>query len=147
MRIDGPKDVGKPSKTSAKGKSNATGQRFIVGGGDQSAGLSGTGGAGSINNIGALLASQVVDGPAAKREGAVRHGSDMLDVLDQLKVGLLSGRVSPQMINRLRTLVAEKGRFAVGGHLEGVLSQIELRAEVELAKLAKQKAKSALSGV
>ncbi len=141
MRIGGPKDLTKTSKKSGAGKASGAGQRFVVGAPGQTSGLSGTSGPQTISNIGTLIAAQEVDEKVRQHERAVTHGSDMLDVLDQLKVSLLNGRLSPQMINHLRKLIAQKGDFQVDDGLKQVLSHIELRAEVELAKLAKQKSK------
>ncbi len=141
MRISGPKDVAKTNKKSASSKGAGSGQRFVVGGVGQIGGLSGTNGAHAISNIAPLLATQEVDEKTMQLERAVKHGSNMLDQLDQLKIGLLSGRLSPQVIHRLRSIMAEKGQFEAQDGLKQVLSQIELRAEVELAKLAKQKSK------
>ena len=141
MRIGGPKDVAKTNKKSSLSKGANSGQRFIVGGAGQVGGLSGTHGAQAISNIAPLLATQEVDEKTMQLERAVKHGSNMLDQLDQLKIGLLSGRLSPQVIHRLRSIMAEKGQFDVQDGLKQVLSHIELRAEVELAKLSKQKSK------
>lgn len=144
MRIDRPKDVSKTRKKSTE-KSSGSGAKFVISGTSPSTNLTGMGGTQAISNIGALLSAQEVDDTTVKREEAIKNGSDMLDVLDKLKVGLLGGRVSPKMLNRMRILLAEKRQLAGEGKLQSVLSQIEVRAEVELAKLAQQKSLSSIS--
>ena len=142
MRISGPKDVAKTNKKSASGKAAGAGAHFVVGTAHPSGGLSGVQGAQAINNIGALLASQEVDEVQRARDGAVKQGNDMLILLDQLKLGVLNGRIAPQLLQQLRQRLADKERFHVGPELQSVLDQIELRAEVELAKMAQHRAKA-----
>lgn len=141
MRIESPKDLNKTTKKSSAQRARG-GQRFIVGSSNASTGLSGASKAQSINHIGVLLAHQEVDEPQRQLQGAVRHGHDMLDQLDQLKLSILNGRLGPQTVNHLRHSLAQKRHFAVNDGLNSLLQQIELRAEVELAKLAKQRSKA-----
>lgn len=142
MRIDGPRDVGKSRKKAGSVKSAGSGAKFVIGGAPEASGLTGSGPA-SISNIGALLAVQEVDGAdnAASRAAgrAIRRGNDMLDILDQLKVGFLAGRVSPGGLNQLRHLVADQAQLKNREGLGSVIQAIELRAEVELAKLSQKK--------
>ena len=71
-----------------------------------------------------------------RRKRAVKRGRNALDVLDDLKIGLLGGSLSPAVLNRLRASAAVlKDRSGEDG-LDGVLSEIELRVEVEIAKMA-----------
>lgn len=139
MRIDGPRNLAKTGKKSSQVKSSG-GARFVVGSSVQAAGLSG---AQSISNIGALLAAQEVDGVSGQTNQTVRRGHEMLDILDQVKIGLLAGRISPAKLNRLRRLVGENARQADGSRLRPIMQAIELRAEVELAKLANSTRKTA----
>ncbi len=138
MRIDGPRNLTKANKKSSQVKSSG-GARFVVGGGMQAAGLSG---GQSISNIGALLAAQEVDGVSGQTSRTLKRGHEMLDILDQVKIGLLAGRISPAKLNRLRSLVGEKARQADGSQLRPIMQAIELRAEVELAKLANTASKT-----
>ena len=142
MRINGPSDVAKTKKKAAADKASSTGARFVVGSNAASGGLTGVQGAQAINNIGALLASQEVDETQQARQSAIKQGSEMLNLLDQLKLGLLNGRVAPRLIQQLRRGLAEGEVFQVRPELKAVLAQIELRAEVELAKLAQQRSKT-----
>jgi hypothetical protein len=86
-------------------------------------------------NIDALLALQgIEEDPAERRKRAVHRGRGALDVLDDLKLGLLSGNLTPATILRLRDAAANLKNSSGDPGLDAVLSEIELRVEVELAK-------------
>jgi hypothetical protein len=90
----------------------------------------------AADGIGALLALQAVDDPLMGKRRAVKGGRDLLDALDELKLSLLGGRLPEDRIERLAAAI---GAMAPSGDqaLDGVLSEIDLRARVELAKLGK----------
>ena len=88
-----------------------------------------------VSNIDALLALQgVEENPAERRKRAVRRGRDALDVLDDLKIGLLSGSLDPATVQRLRTAASDLKTNSGDDRLDSGLAEIELRVEVELAK-------------
>jgi hypothetical protein len=89
----------------------------------------------SVAGIEALMALQGVEDPAERRRRAVTRGRSALDVLDELKLDLLAGRLGPQVINRLKTAAASLKEATGDPGLDGVLAEIELRVEVELAKM------------
>jgi len=65
---------------------------------------------------------------------SVARGRGALDVLDELKMGLLSGNIDASTVNRLRDAAANLKSSSGDPGLDSVLSEIELRVEVELAK-------------
>ncbi len=86
-------------------------------------------------NIDALLALQgIEEDPAERRRRGVQRGRGALDVLDQLKLGLLSGNLDTATVGRLRDAAANLKTSSGDPGLDAVLSEIELRVEVELAK-------------
>jgi hypothetical protein len=85
-------------------------------------------------NIDALLAMQGIEDPAERRKRSVQRGRGALDVLDDLKIGLLSGNFDACTVNRLRDAAANLKSSSGDPGLDAVLSEIELRVEVELAK-------------
>ncbi|WP_439361251.1 flagellar assembly protein FliX [Bradyrhizobium sp. DASA03007] len=86
-------------------------------------------------NIDALLALQgVEEDPVARRKRSVARGRTALDVLDDLKMGLLSGNLDASTVMRLRDAAANLKSSSGDPGLDAVLSEIELRVEVELAK-------------
>jgi class II flagellar assembly regulator FliX len=86
-------------------------------------------------NIDALLALQgIEEDPAERRKRSVQRGKGALDVLDDLKLGLLSGNFDASTVSRLRDAAANLKASSGDPGLDAVLSEIELRVEVELAK-------------
>jgi len=89
----------------------------------------------SVANIDALLALQGVEDPAERRKKAVRRGRTALDVLDDLKLGLLAGTLDNATVQRLRSAATELKDSSGDPSLDQLLAEIELRVEVELAKV------------
>jgi hypothetical protein len=88
----------------------------------------------AAGNIDALLAMQGVEDPTERRKRSVQRGRGALDVLDDLKLGLLSGNFDASTMSRLRDAAANLKSSSGDPGLDAVLSEIELRVEVELAK-------------
>jgi class II flagellar assembly regulator FliX len=92
----------------------------------------------TVGGIDALIALQGFEDATERRRQAVRRGRVALDALDELKLGVLGGTLSPATLGKLKSAAA----FLKGGSgepgLDGVLGEIELRVEVELAKMARQ---------
>ena len=85
--------------------------------------------------IDALLALQgIEEDPLERRKRSVQRGKRALDVLDDLKIGLLSGNFDTSTVSRLREAAASLKSSSGDPGLDSVLSEIELRVEVELAK-------------
>jgi hypothetical protein len=81
-----------------------------------------------------LLALQgVPDGTEGKRR-AVRRAGDMLDLLDDIRVGLLEGTLPLGKLQGLLHVVQTRREAVADPALSAVLDEIELRAQVELAK-------------
>ena len=88
----------------------------------------------AAGNIDALLAMQGIEDPLERRKRSVQRGRGALDVLDDLKIGLLSGNFDASTVSRLRDAAANLKSTSGDPGLDAVLSEIELRVEVELAK-------------
>jgi hypothetical protein len=91
----------------------------------------------NLTNIGALLALQTEDAVMERRRRATRRSSSLLDQLDSIRISILSGGVSHQQVHALRTTLNEQRANVDDLELNALLDDIELRAEVELAKLQK----------
>src|ERR1051325_178476 len=73
--------------------------------------------------------------PGRVRAGeSAARGRGALDVRDDLKIGLLSGNFDTSTVSRLRDAAAGLKSTSGDPGLDAVLSEIELRVEVELAK-------------
>jgi Class II flagellar assembly regulator len=87
-----------------------------------------------IGGIDALIALQGIEDPVERRRRAVKHGRRALDALDELKLGLLSGTLEPAALLRLKAAATDLKDGSGDEKLDQVLSEIELRVAVELAK-------------
>jgi hypothetical protein len=87
-----------------------------------------------IGGVDALLALQGVEEPKERRRRAVRRGRQALDVLDEIRVGLLSGRLDGTMLLRLKSAASGLKDLSGDEGLDRVMAEIDLRVEVELAK-------------
>ncbi|MBB4264436.1 flagellar assembly protein FliX [Roseospira visakhapatnamensis] len=70
----------------------------------------------------------------------MRHGEDMLERLEEIRLGLLLGAIPKERLMDLARLVRTRREQAPDRQLDALLDEIELRAEVELAKLARANA-------
>lgn len=98
-----------------------------------------TGAAGSavpLGSMDALLALQGEADPGERRRRSIQRGHDLLDALDRLKAALLSGRVPTADLRTIAARIAERQDLTGDARLDDILSHIELRAQVEMAKLA-----------
>src|SRR3954469_11795775 len=88
----------------------------------------------AAGSIDALLAMQGIEDAAERRKRSVARGRGALDVLDDLKIRLLSGNFDASTVSRLRDAAASLKSTSGDPGLDAVLCEIELRVEVELAK-------------
>ena len=94
------------------------------------------GGLRSVGGIDALLALQGIDDPLERRKRAVKRGRVALDALDELKIGLLGGAFSSATLSKLQSAAANLKQGSGNPELDAVMAEIELRVEVEIAKMA-----------
>jgi len=92
-------------------------------------------GSGAIAAVDALFALQEVPDPTERRRQARRRGEELLDRLDELRLGLLNGWLPRGQIERLAELARTRRERSDDPRLNEILAEIELRALVELAKL------------
>ena len=135
MRIQGPNRLGGVSSGSPTKRTDGTGFALPSegeGGAPKTATATATH---ALAGLDALIALQAVDADAPrKKRKAVKRGRDLLDRLDEIRIGLLSGRLSGEAIARILNLLDETE--ATGDpRLDELMEDIALRAEVELAKL------------
>lgn len=91
-------------------------------------------GTSTIAAIDAILTLQGVPDAMTGRARAVKRADTMLDLLDQIKIGLLEGAVPQGLLARLVALVQSQREDFTDPQLASVLDDIDLRAQVELAK-------------
>ena len=88
-----------------------------------------------LATVDALLALQGEGDAGERKRRSVQRGNDLLDALDRLKAALLSGRVSTADLQTIAARLAERRELSGDPRLDDLISHIELRARVEMAKL------------
>jgi len=88
----------------------------------------------TLCGIDALIALQGVEDPVERRRRAVKHGRRALDALEELKLGMLAGTLDQGTLLRLKSAALELKDGSGDDRLDQVLSEIDLRVAVELAK-------------
>lgn len=135
MRIVDQKSVSATgSARGSRGAASAGGARFTLDAGATAAKIESQAPISILGGLEALIAIKSEDNTREKRRRSVRRGQSMLDVLDELKISLLAGRLPPDLQARLGATLRE-GWPSGDPQLDGIIDSIELRAEVELAKL------------
>lgn len=141
MKVGGSKATG-ANTTSRKKTSGASGgsgfadaMRSLDTSGD-AGGASGVRSAGAVSALDALLALQqngdALDSP---KKTAMLRAKSMLEQLEAVRDGLLSGQLSPARLQQLVGLMDQQRETIDDPDLSAVLDEIDLRARVELAKL------------
>jgi hypothetical protein len=134
MKIEGPRAV--ETLRSARARAaGGTGSSFAPDAAGETKHAAPIASGAPVAAVDTLIALQEVPDSLTGRARAARRGRDMLDLLDDVRDGLLEGRVSRATLARLLSLVEVKREDFVDPALQGVLDEIELRARVELAKL------------
>ncbi|HEY2069359.1 MAG TPA: flagellar assembly protein FliX [Rhizomicrobium sp.] len=90
---------------------------------------------GPLTALDSILALQNVDDASSGPSKGVSRGEKLLELLDDLRDGLLAGGIPRATLNRLATTLGRRHESFCDPKLQGVLDEIELRARVELAKL------------
>jgi len=132
MRIYGANGTAFATKPGAARRS--AGATFSVTEQESAAATGQTAGLRAISTVDALLALQGIEDATERKKRAVAKGRNALDVLDRLKLGLIDGSLDQSTLARLK--VAAEGLTDESGDpgLDAVLSEIDLRVAVELAK-------------
>ncbi len=100
-------------------------------------------GPGPIAAVETILTLQGFDDAADGNSKGIAHGQDLLDMLDQVRDGLLAGAIPRSTLTRLAAAVSKRQESFVDPKLQNVLDEIDLRARVELAKLERADARAA----
>jgi hypothetical protein len=138
MKVEGPgslRNSGSAKRTGGTGSSLASAFAKALRGSDDSA-ASGVNGTQAASAISPLLNLQEVEDSTSGPSKAKARAEDLLDKLDEIRHALLSGGLSESKLNAL-SQVAQSQRAEVDDpRLVEILDEIDLRAQVELAKLA-----------
>jgi hypothetical protein len=133
-KIEGPGPIrtAQPVKRAAKSES-ASGTSFSKHL-DESSETGATGGVASTSSVGAMLGVQEVDDALAHASKGKMRAEDILDRLEDLRMELLTGAISKEKLMQLARLVSARRANVTDPRLAEILDEIDLRAQVELAK-------------
>src|ERR1700756_3259998 len=106
MRVSGPNRAPTLATTPGMARSVPSGT-FSLGGAEAPQAQSAPGALRSLGGIDALIALQGVEDPLERRRRAVKHGRRALDVLDELKLGLLAGTLDQATMLRLKSVAVD----------------------------------------
>jgi hypothetical protein len=139
MKIEGPSKSQKTSKskgTSGSGKTNGTFGAMVTGGAKETAGAGRTQ---SIASVDALLSVQAAEDPTERkaRRRMKERGDDLIQKLDDIRHGLLTGSMTVGHVLNIADVVASHREKITDPTLTAVLDEIDLRAQIEIAKMKK----------
>jgi hypothetical protein len=143
MRIEGPRPtdtIKKNEKTRKTSGASGEFKSFLAG---EAEGASEASSAPMVADIGALLVAQASEDPTERkaRKRMKERAEGVLTALDSVRSGLLNGKLSTLEMQAVSRAIAERREKVNDPKLTEILDEVELRAQVELAKMeiAKQK--------
>ncbi len=139
MKIEGPSKTQKSSKadkTSKVGKADGTFGEMVASATKEASATTATQ---SIARVDALLAVQGV-GTATERAAKRRmhdRGEQVIGQLDHLRLGILTGSLTLGQVIDIADVVASHREKINDPKMTAVLDEIDLRAQIEIAKMRK----------
>ena len=91
----------------------------------------------AMTSADAIFAAQMVDGEEEqqKKQKLLKRGYGLLDKLEEIREGLLLGSISKDKLIEISRMVKNKNVDCDDEKLREIMDEIELRVEVELAKI------------
>ncbi len=135
-KIEGPGSIRAAQPVKRTGKTGAAGGVGFSkhlddsGEGATTQALSGT------NPISGILGIQEVDDALAHASRGKMRAEEILDRLENLRLEILTGQISREKLQQLATVVSTRRGEINDPRLIQILDEIDLRAQVELAKLS-----------
>ena len=134
MRVTGPQASSASSVRKKKGVSS-TGETFSVDTPEEAQTAKASRGVAPTSPLDALLAMQAVEGEDQNESRAKKRGQELLDLLEDVRRGLLTGVIPASKLNGLIAAVRSEQAAVTDPKLKLILDEIDLRASVELEKL------------
>ena len=132
MKVNGPNEI-KSNAISRRKKTSASGETFSLSANEASETEASHAAAksGPVAALDSLLALQEVGEREAK---PFKRGMETLDLLDDIRHGLLMGGIPLTKLKALTRLIGQQRQRVADPELAAILDEIDLRAQVELAK-------------
>ncbi|MBU6234476.1 MAG: flagellar assembly protein FliX [Alphaproteobacteria bacterium] len=143
MRIEGPRATDGVKKSEKTRKTTGTSGDFKTFLDADAGDVSETVSAPLVADVGSLLAAQSYEDPAERKakKRMTERASHVLDALAGVHKGLVSGKLSTTELENVSRAMAERREKIHDPQLAEVLDHVELRAQVELAKMEMAKEK------
>ncbi|PJB73099.1 MAG: flagellar assembly protein FliX [Alphaproteobacteria bacterium CG_4_9_14_3_um_filter_47_13] len=139
MKIEGTDKAKQAGQTRKKGSVSSGEGSFgsMISGGAKEA--SGASAAQSLARVDSLLSVQATESPTerAARKRMAHRADTILDELDKIRTGLLSGTLTVGHVIDVADIVAAHREKIMDPALTAILDEIDLRAQVEIAKMRK----------
>lgn len=133
-KIDGLGSVRTTSPVKRPAKTDAASGTSFAKQIDESEETAATGGIASTNSVAGILGVQEVDDALAHASRGKMRAEDILDRLEELRIDLLTGSISREKLMQLSRVVNARRGQIKDPRLVEILDEIDLRAQVELAK-------------
>lgn len=137
MKVEGPNKTSGTKGVSKTGAKKSTGDgtfSALVSDTEETEAQSPVSRTASVGALDALLMLQAAeDGASGKK--ARKRASDLLDHLEKIRIGLLTGELPSSTLHQLSQAIAAQRETVLDPKLNEILDDIDLRAQVELAKL------------
>ena len=138
MKISGPNETQKAGNAKKTGKAGASTSSFSgLLGAEEATETQHAASAGVIARVDVLLAAQGSEDPAerASRGKMQKRGGDILHHLDKIRLAMLTGNLSVGNLIDIADVVAAHRERIGDPQLAGILDEIDLRAQIEIAKM------------
>lgn len=139
MKISGPNETQKAGSAKKAGKTGSSSGSSFSGllGADETSESSYTASANVISRVDVLLAAQSSEDPAerASRGKMRKRADDILHQLDKIRLAMLTGGLSVGNLIDIADVVAAHRERIGDPQLAGILDEIDLRAQIEIAKM------------
>ncbi|MDE1153854.1 MAG: flagellar assembly protein FliX [Micavibrio sp.] len=141
MKIEGPNKSSGAKGVSKTGASKGTGSSSFSGlveDTEEAESPKGASGVMATSPLDALLSLQELGNALDESsKKAVRTANGLLDQLDRIRIGLLTGGIPASALDNLARLISQHRGAISDPHLAELLDDIDLRVQVELAKLGR----------
>lgn len=134
IKIEGSSSLRSGSVKRAGKSEGGSGSKFSKAIASETAAPSSVATANPVTAVDGLLTLQEVDDAAARASAGKRRAQDLLEGLDDIRHGLLVGGLSREKLLALAKHVQSRRAQVDDPRLAEILDEIDLRAQVELAK-------------
>ena len=143
MRINEIHSTGKVSPAKKKTSNNSGGDfSTMIEPNEEPTAVSSASSVQPLSSIDGLLAAQEINIEEETKKQQIAHGNHLLDYLEDIRDGLLLGSINVQQVQNLVAEVRKEYGTITDPALQDIIREIEIRAEVEIAKLEMARAKS-----